>query len=261
MQLLLETLYKARLTITEIQKVPLVTESRSFHREPLCHPPQPFHLPIAHDTSLRLVSLRLAVVGNLIVAAGNLFVVDQELDVLPPIVHLRNSVENVALCWTLQRMSEELLRPQPGGVVVAHSLARMMLVQALRIHIADAATNGSGGLSALSDAQTSRAFACMQQEPALDWTVERLANQAGMSRAGFALKFKESVRQSSIEYLTRWRMLLAEDRMAGTTDSIAEIARSLGYESASAFTKAFKKVAGHSPRQHRQMLGIAANRG
>lgn len=183
------------------------------------------------------------------------------LDLLPPIVHLQNSVETVALCWTLQRMSEELLHPQPGGVVIAHSLARMVLVQALRLHMADNARNRSGGLSALSDAQMSRAIACMQQEPALDWTVEKLANQAGMSRAGFALKFKETVRQSPIEYLTRWRMLLAEDRMAGTTDSIAEIARSLGYESASAFTKVFKKVTGHSPRQHRQMLGTPASRG
>ena len=127
--------------------------------------------------------------------------------------------------------------------------------------IADNAMNGSGGLSALSDAQISRAIACMQQEPALDWTVEKLANQAGMSRAGFALKFKETVRQSPIEYLTCWRMLVAEYRMAGTTDSIAEIARSLGYESASAFTKVFKKLTGHSPRQHRQSLGTSSNRG
>jgi AraC-like DNA-binding protein len=186
---------------------------------------------------------------------------DMLLDLLPPIVHLRNSIDNVALCWTLQRMSEELRHPQPGGVVVAHSLARMMLVQALREHMADSAGNDLGGLSALADAQMSRAITSMQDEPALDWTVEKLANRAGMSRAAFALKFKETVRQSPIEYLTRWRMLLAEDRMAGTTDSIAEIARSLGYESASAFTKVFKKLTGHSPRQHRQMLGISANRG
>jgi AraC-like DNA-binding protein len=56
-----------------------------------------------------------------------------------------------------------------------------------------------------------------------------------MSRAVFALKFKETVRQSPIEYLTRWRVPLAEDRMASTTDSIAEIAQSPGYESPSAF--------------------------
>jgi AraC-like DNA-binding protein len=53
-----------------------------------------------------------------------------------------------------------------------------------------------------------------------------------------------------MEYLTRWRMLLAGDRMANTADSISEIARSLGYESASAFTKAFKKIMGCSPRQY-----------
>ena len=200
----------------------------------------------------------------LIVGAHYAFTTTQAvmlLDLLPPIVHLQNSVENVALCWTLQRMSEELLHPQPGGVVIAHSLARMMLVQALRVHIAESARNGSGGLSALSDAQMSRAIACMQQEPALDWTVEKLASLAGMSRAGFALKFKETVGQSPIEYLTRWRMLLAEDRMAGTADSIAEVARSLGYESASAFTKVFKRVTGHNPRQHRQNLRIPASRG
>jgi len=73
---------------------------------------------------------------------------------------------------------------------------------------------------------------------------------------------RAAVRRSiAIEYLTRLRMLLAEDRMAGTTDSIAEIARSLGYESASAFTKVFKRVTGHSPRQQRQRLGIPAVRG
>jgi AraC-like DNA-binding protein len=53
-----------------------------------------------------------------------------------------------------------------------------------------------------------------------------------------------------MEYLTRWRMLLAGNRLATTLDSISEIARWLGYESASAFTKAFKKIMGYSPRQY-----------
>lgn len=64
----------------------------------------------------------------------------------------------------------------------------------------------------------------------------------------FALRFKEIVVASPMEYLTRWRMLLAGDRMSNTRDSIVEIARSLGYESASAFAKAFKKIMGCSPR-------------
>jgi AraC-like DNA-binding protein len=77
----------------------------------------------------------------------------------------------------------------------------------------------------------------MHDEPARDWTVEGLGQRAGVSRSTFLLRFKETVGVSPMEYLTRWRMLLARDRMANTSDSISEIARSLGYESASAFTK------------------------
>ena len=180
------------------------------------------------------------------------------LDLLPPIVHLRDAADNVALCWTLQHMTEELQHPQPGGVVVAHSLARMMLVQALRVHMADSARNDLGGLSALSDVQMSRAIISMHTEPAVAWTVEKLAQRVGMSRAAFASRFKNTVRQSPIEYLTRWRILLAEDKMANTADSISAIAQSLGYESTSAFGKVFRKFTGHSPRQYRNGLNIPA---
>ena len=154
-------------------------------------------------------------------------------------------------------MTEELHDPKPGGVVVAHSLARIMLVQALRTYILDGARNDLGGLSALSDVQISRAIAAMQEEPAVNWTVERLAGRAGMSRASFALKFKAAAHQSPVEYLTRGRMLLAEDRIATTNDTISEIAQSLGYDSSNAFAKAFKKATGYSPRRHRVQAGTA----
>jgi AraC-like DNA-binding protein len=53
-----------------------------------------------------------------------------------------------------------------------------------------------------------------------------------------------------MEYLTRWRMLLAGDRLKNSDDSISIIALSLGYESESAFGKAFKRVMGCSPKQY-----------
>lgn len=180
------------------------------------------------------------------------------LGALQPIVHLAKQSDKVALRWSLKRLTDELRDPQPGGVLVAQYLANLILIEALRIHLSGTAKSGLGLLSALSDKQLSAAVACMHEEPARAWTVGELAQRAGMSRSAFASKFKEIVRQSPIEYLTRWRMLLAEQRMAGTTDSIAEIAWSLGYESASAFTKVFKKLTGQAPRQHRQTLGIRA---
>ena len=71
-----------------------------------------------------------------------------------------------------------------------------------------------------------------------------------MSRSVFALRFKETVGATPMEYLTRWRMLLAGDRLKNSDDSISVIALFLGYESESAFGKAFRRVMGCSPRQY-----------
>ena len=60
-----------------------------------------------------------------------------------------------------------------------------------------------------------------------------------------------------MEYMTRWRMLLAGEKMANTSDSISEIAQSTGYESASAFAKAFKKIMGCSPQQYSRSQNFA----
>lgn len=79
-----------------------------------------------------------------------------------------------------------------------------------------------------------------------------------MSRTIFAVKFKQTVGMSPIEYLTRWRMMLAGDRLTSSTASVSEIALALGYESESAFSTAFKRVKGCSPRQYGRGHGVTA---
>lgn len=172
------------------------------------------------------------------------------LGVLPPIVHLRKESDKAAMRWSLERMRQELLDPQPGGSLVAQDLAHMMLVQALRLHLAEGLRGGVGWLFALADKQMSAAINSMHDNPSHRWTLQELAARAGMSRSIFALKFKETVGTSPIEYLTRWRMLLAGDRLANSSDPVSVIALSLGYESESAFSTAFKRVMGSSPRQY-----------
>jgi AraC-like DNA-binding protein len=71
-----------------------------------------------------------------------------------------------------------------------------------------------------------------------------------MSRSVFALRFRETVGATPMEYLARWRMLLAADRLKNSSDGLSAIAQSLGYESESAFGKAFRRVMGYSPRQY-----------
>jgi AraC-like DNA-binding protein len=169
---------------------------------------------------------------------------------LPPIVHIRRESDKAAMRWSLERMREELSDPQPGGSLIAQQLAYMMLIQALRLHLADAASAGHGWLSALSDKHMSIAIASMHNDPGHPWTLDSLAERVGMSRSVFALRFRENVGATPMEYLTRWRMLLAADRLKNSSDGLSTIALSLGYESESAFGKAFRRVMGSSPRQY-----------
>ncbi len=175
---------------------------------------------------------------------------DVLLGVLPPIVHIQKESDQAALRWCLERLMQELREPQPGGSLVAEHLAHMLLVQALRLHMAEGSRAGVGWLFALADKRMSAAINAMHENPARRWTLQTLAEVSAMSRSTFALRFKETVGESAMEYLTRWRMLLAADRLTNSGDSIFIIAPSLGYESESAFSTAFKRVMGCSPRQY-----------
>ena len=148
-------------------------------------------------------------------------------------------------------MTEEVLNPRPGSALIVQQMAYAMLIQALRLHLGAASGDNVGWLFALADKQLNLAISSMHGNPAHQWTLQMLAEKVGMSRSTFARRFKEKVGSAPMEYLTRWRMLLACDRLKNTDDSVMQIANALGYESESAFGKAFKRVMGYSPRQHR----------
>lgn len=150
----------------------------------------------------------------------------------------------------MERMRQELREPQPGCYLAAQHLAHLMLLQALRLHLAEGARGGVGWLFALADRQMAAAINAMHADPARRWTLQSVAERAGMSRSSFAQRFKETVGASPMDYLTRWRMLLAGDRLASTGEPISAIALSLGYESESAFSTAFRRVMGCSPRRY-----------
>lgn len=172
------------------------------------------------------------------------------LRMLPPIVHIRQESEQSALLWSVERMRQELREQRPGSSLIAQHLAHMMLVQALRLHLEEGPSDGVGWFSALADRQIGAAITAIHADPAHRWTLQALAARAGMSRSAFALKFKATVGETAMDYVSRWRMMLAADRLENTGDPVSAIALSLGYESESAFSTAFKRVMGCSPRQY-----------
>jgi AraC-like DNA-binding protein len=171
------------------------------------------------------------------------------LGLLPPIVHIRGGPETSAMRWSTERMMQELREHRPGSQLVIQQLAYVMLVQALRLHVSDG-MKGVGWLFALGDRQIGAAISAMHEAPARRWTLQAMAETAGMSRSTFALRFKEAVGETPLDYLTHWRMLLAAERLTHSADAVSTIAVSLGYESESAFSTAFKRVMGCSPRRY-----------
>ncbi|HEY0685964.1 MAG TPA: AraC family transcriptional regulator [Steroidobacter sp.] len=176
---------------------------------------------------------------------------DMLMSMLPPIAHIRNESDQAALRWSVERMMQELRERQPGSSLMAQHLAHMMLIQALRLYMAEHSDRSVGWLFALADKQLGAALNAIHSDPAHRWTLQDLAEHACMSRSAFALKFKETIGSAPMEYVTRWRMLLAGERLANSSDPISAIAVALGYESESAFSTAFKRVMGCSPRQYR----------
>lgn len=173
------------------------------------------------------------------------------LSTLPSLVHVQgNDPQAPVLRWALERFTAELQQQRPGRSLMNEHLAHIMLVEVLRTHLATLDSSAIGWFSGLADRNLNLALSAMHRDPSCRWTVEQLAQLATMSRSAFALRFKQVVGVAPMEYLTHWRMLLASDRLLNTHDSVSTIAFSLGYESESAFSTAFKRVMSQSPRHY-----------
>ncbi len=174
---------------------------------------------------------------------------DRLLAGLPPVIRFEAGAGALALQGAVARLMAELRDPQPGGALMAGHLAQALLVEALRQHLRAAPDRRTGWIFALADPQLSRALEAMHADPARRWTLDALARCAGQSRSTFAARFKAVVGEPAMVYLTRWRMLLAADRMLTARVPLATLAQELGYGSESAFSAAFKRVAHCAPRR------------
>src|SRR5207342_3211067 len=106
---------------------------------------------------------------------------------------------------------------------------------------------GTGWLAGLNDRYVGRALALVHGRPEEPWTVEKLGRQVGLSRSALAERFVVVMGEPIFAFLTRWRLQLAADYLITTTRPIDSIAHTAGYESAGAFSHAFKRAFGKPP--------------
>ncbi|GGT03946.1 AraC family transcriptional regulator [Streptomyces chromofuscus] len=175
------------------------------------------------------------------------------LDTLPPVIHVPAGTPQAGTVqWALTAIEDELTRRPVGSTLVAEHLAVVMLVHVLRLHLTREPHAVSGWLGGLTDPAVSAALTAMHEDPTRPWTVAELARSGAVSRSTLAARFKSTVGQGPLEYLTRWRIELAARHLRQSTETVAAIAHSVGYGSESALSVAFKRVTGLSPREYRR---------
>ena len=172
------------------------------------------------------------------------------MSMLPSLVHIEAGDTSSQRVRALLKMNEaESRQPGPGSEFIIVRLMELMLVEILRSQELRVNQENKGLLAALGDPITARSLSAMHREVAHAWTVSGLARLCGVSRSTFAARFRRIVGMGPIEYLLQWRMAVAKDELRRGRRSIGEIAFTIGFLSSSAFSTAFTRAVGFSPKR------------
>ena len=174
---------------------------------------------------------------------------------LPQILHIGAGDRAAWRVHGLLAMNEaESESPGPGSEFVIARLMELVLIDLLRTNSLRADVEHSGMLAGLADPIIAAALGAMHREVARGWTVAELARLVGVSRSAFAERFRKVVGIGPIDYLLRWRMALAKDKLREGRQTLSEIAFAIGFQSPSAFSTAFSRAVGVSPSCFREDL-------
>ena len=147
----------------------------------------------------------------------------------------------------LRSAVDECKRKRPGGEAVLERMSEMLFVEVLRQYVDTLPPDQTGWLAGLRDAAVGRALALLHEKPAKAWTLERLGEEAAISRSTLHERFVDFIGQPPMQYLAQWRMQLAASCLRDTDAKVVDIALDVGYENETAFSRAFRRAVGESP--------------
>lgn len=181
--------------------------------------------------------------------AGNLF-----FPILPRIIHLRpqdyqSRPEIEALVRLFQAESTQASAAQSA---ILTRLSEVLFLHILSTFTLNPQEEISGWLRGLADPSIAVALQAIHTNPAEQWSVERLAEEAHLSRAVFAARFRELVGEPPMQYVQRWRMQRAAHLLEAGNLPLTEIIALSGYSSEVAFRKAFQSWIGVLPSQYKR---------
>jgi len=167
-------------------------------------------------------------------------------------VNVRGSNAGIWLEASVRYALAEARSPRPGGAGVLAKLAEVLFIEVLRLHMNEQSEGRTGWLAGVGDRIVGPALNAMHSRPAHAWTLEDLAHHAGTSRSVLAERFQHLVGSSPMQYLTQWRMLLAANLLCRSNAPLARIAEDVGYQTDTAFSRAFRRAYGSPPAAWRR---------
>ncbi|HST80650.1 MAG TPA: AraC family transcriptional regulator [Kineosporiaceae bacterium] len=175
------------------------------------------------------------------------------LESLPPMVHAPVSARSWRwMSGLLEAAVEASDGRNAGQEAILAKLSELMFVEALRAHIDRLPPEARSWVAGLRNAEVGAALRLLHGRFAEPWTLELLAREVGMSRSAFADRFTTYVGVPPMTYLARWRLQVAARMLQGGSVSVAHVSAAVGYESESAFNRAFKKQVGAPPGSWRR---------
>ncbi|HET7096883.1 MAG TPA: AraC family transcriptional regulator [Casimicrobiaceae bacterium] len=170
------------------------------------------------------------------------------LEALPRLVRIPiGDVQSDFIHSLLQEGVRESWTSRAGSESMRAKVAELLFTEALRRYMEGLPPGGNGWLASMRDPQVGRALALLHGDPGKAWTVDALANGVALSRSALAERFTTLVGESPIRYLQRWRLALAAQALRSSRDAVARIAERSGYESETAFSRAFRREFGVAP--------------
>ena len=149
-------------------------------------------------------------------------------------------------------MEQEIRAAEPGTDTIVLALLDMVFTYALREIAAERGHAGHGWSHAVHDPQVRRALTLMHERSAHAWTLDELAQQAGLSRTALAERFRDAMGDTPLNHLRVLRMQRATRLLAETDHKLEAVAAEVGYQDAFSFSKVFKRTVGMSPKAFRQ---------
>jgi len=173
---------------------------------------------------------------------------------LPPLikVNIRDDPSGQWLENSLKFSVVEAAKRDPGASAMLAKLSEVVFAETLRRYVNHLPDGQTGWLAGARDVDVGKALTLFHQRQAHPWTVGELAREVGLSRTVLTERFRHFLGESPIAYLTRWRMQLGARSLTSTSHSVAQIAMDVGYESESAFNRAFKREYGVPPAKYRK---------